>query len=197
MHAFGAVWSTKRSDDGRIVPGSQSKLYLIDPLLAWLPTLLGTVLLELGDNYDVDVLVPTADPDEAVRGLRGLEHAFAGVKVLGVRRGEEYFGELPIDITLAAGDALIRQIPPCPSRRGPGGCGAQWLLMAAPVPRWPSAWRASASTRSSASDGTATAGRCAPRPCIGSQTDHLLLRRAAQVAEGINRPRVARITRYG
>jgi hypothetical protein len=40
VHAFGAVWSTKRSDDGRTVPGSQSKLYLIDPLLAWLPTLL-------------------------------------------------------------------------------------------------------------------------------------------------------------
>lgn len=55
-----------------------------------------TVLLELGGNYEVDVLALTADPDEAVRGLRGLEHAFAGVKVLGGRRGDEYFGESPM-----------------------------------------------------------------------------------------------------
>lgn len=66
-----------------------------------------TVLLQLGRDFEVDVLKLTADPDETVRGLRGLDQAFPRVKVLGVRRGDEYFGESPIDITLAAGDELI------------------------------------------------------------------------------------------
>jgi predicted AAA+ superfamily ATPase len=39
VNAYGAFWSTRRADNGRAVPGSQSKLYLTDPLLAWLPSL--------------------------------------------------------------------------------------------------------------------------------------------------------------
>ena len=35
---FGALWCRAHNDQGRIVAGSQSKLYLIDPLLAWLPS---------------------------------------------------------------------------------------------------------------------------------------------------------------
>ena len=34
-----AIWCSRREDD-RLVPGSQAKLYLTDPLLAWLPSLL-------------------------------------------------------------------------------------------------------------------------------------------------------------
>lgn len=66
-----------------------------------------TCLLAIAEHFEVDLLQLTADPDQAVRGLRGLELAFPGVKVLGVRRGEEYFGQPPIDITLSAGDELI------------------------------------------------------------------------------------------
>lgn len=36
--SFGALWSPQRDDRGRTVPGSQPKLYLTDPLLAWLPS---------------------------------------------------------------------------------------------------------------------------------------------------------------
>ena len=66
-----------------------------------------TVLLNLGTNFEIDILQLTADPKEAVRGLRGLDQAFKGVTVLGIRRGKEYFGEAPVDITLKAGDELI------------------------------------------------------------------------------------------
>ncbi len=66
-----------------------------------------TVLLHLGDHFEIDILRLTADPEETVRGLRGLDQALPGITVLGIRRGEEYFGESPVDITLAAGDELI------------------------------------------------------------------------------------------
>lgn len=65
------------------------------------------VLLTLGDDYEVKTLGIAGDPDDAARGLRGLENTLAGVKVLGVRRGREFFGEAPVDVTLAAGDELI------------------------------------------------------------------------------------------
>ena len=35
---FGAIWCPQRNEHGRIVQGSQPKLYLSDPLLAWLPS---------------------------------------------------------------------------------------------------------------------------------------------------------------
>ena len=66
-----------------------------------------TVLLNLDASFEIDILRLTADPEEAVRGLRGLDQAFAGVTVLGIRRGTEYFGEAPVDITLKAGDELV------------------------------------------------------------------------------------------
>jgi hypothetical protein len=65
------------------------------------------VLLELGDGYEVEEFRLAQDPEETVRGLRGLDHALVGVKVLGVRRGDDFFGEQPVDITLAGDDALI------------------------------------------------------------------------------------------
>jgi hypothetical protein len=66
-----------------------------------------TVLLELDADYEVEALQIVSDPDETVRGLRGLEQTMPGLRVLGVRRGSEYFGEPPVDVTLAAGDELI------------------------------------------------------------------------------------------
>ena len=35
---FGAIWCPQRDENGRIVQGSQPKLYLSDPVLAWLPS---------------------------------------------------------------------------------------------------------------------------------------------------------------
>jgi uncharacterized protein len=36
--SFAAIWCPQRRDSGRTIPGSQSKLYLTDPILAWLPS---------------------------------------------------------------------------------------------------------------------------------------------------------------
>jgi uncharacterized protein with PhoU and TrkA domain len=65
------------------------------------------VLLELGDAYEIEAHRIAVTPEVTVRGLRGLEQSLEGVKVLGVRRGDEYFGEPPVDVTLSAGDELI------------------------------------------------------------------------------------------
>lgn len=35
---FGAIWCPQRDDNGRVVRGSQPKLYLSDPILSWLPS---------------------------------------------------------------------------------------------------------------------------------------------------------------
>jgi predicted AAA+ superfamily ATPase len=35
--AFAALWCRQHDSDGRAVPGSQPKLYLVDPVLSWLP----------------------------------------------------------------------------------------------------------------------------------------------------------------
>ena len=37
VSSFAAIWCPQRNDSGRIVSGAQSKLYLTDPVLAWLP----------------------------------------------------------------------------------------------------------------------------------------------------------------
>lgn len=37
VSSFAAIWCPQRNDRGRTVPGAQSKLYLADPILAWLP----------------------------------------------------------------------------------------------------------------------------------------------------------------
>ena len=37
VSSFGALWCPQRNDDGRVVVGAQSKLYLADPILSWLP----------------------------------------------------------------------------------------------------------------------------------------------------------------
>ena len=38
--SFGAVWCPQRNDAGRTVAGAQAKLYLLDPVLAWIPYVL-------------------------------------------------------------------------------------------------------------------------------------------------------------
>ena len=38
VSSFAALWCPQRNEDGRIVPGAQSKLYLTDPILSWLPS---------------------------------------------------------------------------------------------------------------------------------------------------------------
>lgn len=38
VSTFAAVACPRRNDAGRLIPGSQAKIYLTDPLLAWLPS---------------------------------------------------------------------------------------------------------------------------------------------------------------
>jgi predicted AAA+ superfamily ATPase len=37
VHSFAGLWCPQRDDNGRVVANSQPKLYLTDPLLAWIP----------------------------------------------------------------------------------------------------------------------------------------------------------------
>lgn len=40
VSSFAALWCPQRNGNGRFVPNTQSKLYLLDPILAWIPHLL-------------------------------------------------------------------------------------------------------------------------------------------------------------
>jgi len=64
-------------------------------------------LFPIGDNFVVASVRLAADPADTYRSLRGLDDALHGVKVLGVRRGEDYFGEMPVDIHLQEGDEIV------------------------------------------------------------------------------------------
>lgn len=66
-----------------------------------------TDLLVLSDEMGVQAVRLDRTPDDAPRSLRTLAHALPGVTVLGVRRGNDYFGEPPVDIDLHEGDELI------------------------------------------------------------------------------------------
>lgn len=64
-------------------------------------------LLPLSDDFVIASVRLSADPADTYRSLRGLDNAVPGVSVLGVRRGNEYFGEMPTDIQLQEGDEII------------------------------------------------------------------------------------------
>ena len=64
-------------------------------------------LLTLSDEFSVQAVRLEKTPEETVRSLRGLAQAFPDVTVLGVRRGQTYFGEPPVDIHLEEGDEVI------------------------------------------------------------------------------------------
>ena len=64
-------------------------------------------LLPLGDDFAVGSIRLSADPASTYRSLRGLDEALHGVKVLGIRRGDQYFGEMPVDIELQEGDEIV------------------------------------------------------------------------------------------
>ena len=38
VSGFGALWCRHHDDSGRLVAGSQPKLYLVDPVLGWMPS---------------------------------------------------------------------------------------------------------------------------------------------------------------
>ncbi len=64
-------------------------------------------LLSLGDEFSVGSIRVTVDPEGAARSLRAIEEVLPWAKVLGVRRGTEFFGETPLDISLQEGDELV------------------------------------------------------------------------------------------
>ena len=64
-------------------------------------------LLVLGDDFVVDAIRLSSEPHPAPRSLRALATALPGCTVLGIRRGDTYVGEPPVDIELRAGDELV------------------------------------------------------------------------------------------
>ena len=64
-------------------------------------------LFAVGDDYVIAALRIADDPGPTVRSLRGLDEAFSGVEVLGVRQSTGYFGKPPVDLELAAGDEIV------------------------------------------------------------------------------------------
>ena len=67
-------------------------------------------LLVLADDFVVAEVRLAAEPEKAPRSIRGLDHAIAGAKVLGVqRRGPEggFVGRPPTDLELHQDDALV------------------------------------------------------------------------------------------
>jgi uncharacterized protein len=57
--SFAALWNPQRDDHSRVVPRAQAKLYLTDPLLAWLPSQLRKGL-DPPDFHSVDRTGPSA-----------------------------------------------------------------------------------------------------------------------------------------
>jgi len=64
-------------------------------------------LLSLGRDFSVTAVRVAETPKDTYRSLRELEGAIPEAKILGVRRGTEYFGEPPVDIALEEGDELV------------------------------------------------------------------------------------------
>lgn len=64
-------------------------------------------LLPLSKEFVVASLRLSSEPAHTYRSLRGLNDAVTGVTVLGIRRGETYFGETPVDIQLQEGDEIV------------------------------------------------------------------------------------------
>jgi len=64
-------------------------------------------LLTVGNDFAIVSIRLSADPAHTYRSLRGLDEALHGVRVLGIRRGDEYFGEMPVDIDLSEGDEIV------------------------------------------------------------------------------------------
>ena len=73
-------------------------------------TVLGTThqdLLRLGSGFVIVSLRVGAHPELGPRSLRGLDAALPEVRVLGLRRGDTYIGEPPVDLDLVEGDELV------------------------------------------------------------------------------------------
>lgn len=65
-------------------------------------------MLSLGETFTVGAIRLTETPSAtSARSLRGLETTIPGVRILGIRRSDEYFGEPPVDIELREGDELV------------------------------------------------------------------------------------------
>ncbi len=60
VSTFAAVGCPRRNDDGRVVPGSQAKIYLTDPILAWLPSRLRAGLAEPDFTQLTEMIVGVA-----------------------------------------------------------------------------------------------------------------------------------------
>jgi hypothetical protein len=64
-------------------------------------------LFVVGGDFVIGAVRVAAVPEPTVRSLRGIDETLPDVKVLGVRRGEQYFGAPPVDVHLEASDEII------------------------------------------------------------------------------------------
>jgi hypothetical protein len=110
---FGAIWCPRRDDHGRIVRGSQPKLYLSDPILSWLPSRLHPACGEPA----MTMLTETTIGMHLARAINGIDEGRLVVNdTIGYARtgaGNEV-DLLPIPISRPAGGTH------CPDRRQMG-----------------------------------------------------------------------------
>jgi hypothetical protein len=64
-------------------------------------------LLVLSDDFAVQAITVVEHDDDSPRSLRSIARAVPGATVLGIRRGNEFLGEPPVDVDLELGDELI------------------------------------------------------------------------------------------
>lgn len=62
---------------------------------------------DLGDDFVVGSVRLATEPGETYRSLKALRTALVGVTVLGVRQGNRFHGESPVDLELHVGDELV------------------------------------------------------------------------------------------
>jgi len=97
-----ALWCSRRDPAGRVVAGSQSKLYLIDPVLAWLPSRLRAGL----DEPDMTVLTEMAIGVAAARAIEDLDEGrWVAGDTIGYARtsGDHEVDLAPVPVPTAAG----------------------------------------------------------------------------------------------
>jgi len=64
-------------------------------------------LLSLDGGFMVVAARLRFDSTDSPRSLRGIDHTFPNITLLGVRRADQFIGEPPTDLTLRAGDELV------------------------------------------------------------------------------------------
>lgn len=109
VNSFAGLWCPQRSDEGRTIPGSQAKLYLTDPMLAWIPPRLraGAAEPDMTKLTEMSLGVALARAMDDIEEGRWIEGDTIGY----ARTGSGNEVDLaPVPIATAAGPALTTPI---------------------------------------------------------------------------------------